>query len=209
MHPGFYSVLFIALSGYGVWLQRSYMSVYSQEFELQQRSNRANSPFALAKNLDIKEYRSGTYTNHFSSNEARFLNNGQVSAIGKVHYATINSDGSHQMDVRSSRLLGTMKPVPEGKSFLDTNNGMSVVSFPQEVTAVSGTDHLRGENVFFYPDTKIVESKAPVSWKGVNRNFGGVGFQYSMVSGEFSVGGPVSGTFLPTKEDFSSFGKRK
>jgi hypothetical protein len=211
MHKSFYSILFVGLIGYGVWLEQSYMGVYSQEFELQQSANRANAPYLLAKNLDMKEYKNGIFTNHFRTNEVRFLNNGQVAAHGKMRYASVNDDGSPALTISAPRMIALLKSSEQtqGKNSLRLASDLAWVSFPNEVVAVSKDDHINGSNVLFTPESQIVESRETITWNGANRHFEGRGFRYNMNTEDLSVGGPISGTFLPNKDDFSSFGKRR
>ncbi len=211
MHTSFYSVLFVGLIGYGVWLEQSYMSLYSQEFEIQQRADRANSPYLSARNLDMKEYKNGIFTNHFRTNDVRFLNNGQVTAVGKLRYTSVNNDGSPALTVAAPRMIALLKPSEQntGMASLRLASDLAWVSFPSEVTAQSRDDLVKGSGVLFTPETRILESREPVAWNGANRHFEGRGFRYDLNTEDLSVGGPISGTFLPTKDDFSSFGNRR
>lgn len=209
MRTGFFSMLFIGLTGYGIWLQQSYMSVYSQEFELQQKSSRPDAPFIRGNNFVMKEFKKGIVTTQMSGNEFRFFNNGNINIIGNLHYTTFNKDGSKQLDLRSPRMLGAMKPNDKGVVSLTSNNGLSFISFPQEVVAISHDDHITGSAVTYKIDNKAIESNNRIVWKGKNRNFEGVGFRYNVESGDMSVGGPIEGTFLPTKDDFAAIGERR
>jgi hypothetical protein len=128
-----------------------------------------------------------------------------------MRYATINTDGSPALTISAPRMIALLKSSDQnqGKSSLRLASDLAWVSFPSDVTAVSNTDHISGSNVLFTPDSQIVESREPLRWNGANRHFEGRGFRYDMNTEDLSVGGPISGTFLPNKEDFSSFGKRR
>jgi hypothetical protein len=209
MNKGFYSMLFLGITGYGVWLQQSYMALYSQEFELQQSADRSNAPFLSTKNLEIKEYKNGVFTSHFRANEAHFLNNGQLSASGNLRFTSLGPQGKRNVNLSTSRLLGLMNSSKEENNSFSFKSGIAWLSFPAQVRAISGEDTIVGSNILYKPTEKIIQSPSPVRWDGNNRNFAGNGFRYALETGDFSVGGPVSGTFLPTKDDFSSFGARR
>jgi hypothetical protein len=209
MTKGFFSVLFIALTGYGIWLQQSYMELYSQEFDMQLKADRTQSTLFHMKEIEAREFKGGKLNSIFTAGDGNIKNNGHFVIGGKTSYILLNGDGTRRATINAPRAIGEAQLATAESSLFEAKNRITRIFFPQDVSAHSGPDHIRGRSVKYSPETRFVESASPIEWNGDRRDFSGVGFTYNMDSGDLRVGGPIRGNFIPEKDDFSSFGKKR
>ncbi len=185
------------------------MGLYSQEFEMQIKADRAHSTLFGMKEIEAREYKNGKLTGITRAGEGVLKNNGQFILSQRLSYAILNSDGSRRAVISAPRATGETLTTSAGRGLLESKSRVAKVFFPQEVTALSGADRIRGRAVKYNPELRLVESESPVDWIGANRDFHGVGFTYNLDSADLRVGGPIQGNFIPDKNDFSTFAKKR
>ena len=187
----FLVMLFVGLVGFGLWFQRTYMDLSSQEFRAELASDRSQAELFRALKLQVFQNKNQRNEAVFEAATVRYLNSGRLIAKGNVT-STLNRE-PEPLVIRSTVAEGKLDKLRPDEPFLESPKEFTSVFLPEDVRISRGFDVMYAKKVDLDLLSRCARSRESFRWVGPFRTLNGRGFDYWFDLDKLLVHGPVSG----------------
>lgn len=208
-----YSLIFILVVVGGMIFQRHYMRSSKKEVsEIEARLGK-DTVLVSTKSLTINRYHHNLRSELLRADTAEVLTSGDLSLEGDIQLFRFE-DGLPITRLRSETASGYMRlPSAQAKK----SNRDSVASlqdhraenlrFPEKVKVFLQDGQIETTDLVLNFDGEQLETQDSVIYRGSGKSLRGQGMSYKLRSGEFELGGPVTGVFDPVENRTAGKGR--